>query len=145
MEKQIRIQIKEEHDRQSKATNIIIKGLRDFGENERTDTPARDFLKDQLKWTGSIHQASRIGRKLEGEKDRHVRVSLRSIEDRNMILRNRGLLRGTHIYLDEDLNFAQQEQQRKEWERVKAARSEGKWAWMVNGKAQIGDRFSNKK
>ena len=69
-----------------------------------------------------------------------MRVSLT-----NMILRNRGLLRGTHIYLDEDLNFAQQEQQRKEWERVKVARSKGKWAWMVNGKAQIGDRFSNKK
>ena len=60
-----------------------------------------------------------------------------------MILRNRGLLRGTNIYLDEDLT--QQEQQRKEWERVKAARSKGKCAWLVNGKAQIGDRFSNKK
>ena len=55
MEKQIIIQIKEEHDRQSKATNIIIKGLRDFGENERTNTLARDFLKDKLKWMGSIH------------------------------------------------------------------------------------------
>ena len=55
------------------------------------------------------------------------------------------MLRGTHIYLDEDLNFSQQEQQRKEWERVKATRSEGKWAWLVNRKAQIGDRFSNKK
>ena len=79
IEKQIRIQLKEEHDKQSKATNIIIKGMRDFGENERMDTLARDFLKDKLKWTGSIHQASRIGRKLEGKKYRHMRVSLRSI------------------------------------------------------------------
>ena len=107
IEKQIRIQIKDEHDKQSMTTNIIIKGPRDFGENERTDTLTRDFLKDKLKWAGSINQASRIGRKLEGEKDRHVRVSLRSIEDRNMILRNRGLLGGTHIFLDEDLTFAQ--------------------------------------
>ena len=74
-----------------------------------------------------------------------MRVSLRNIDDKNMILINRGLLRGTRIFLDEDLTFAQQEQQRKECERVKAARSEGKWAWLVNGKAQIGDRFSNKK
>ena len=105
------------------------------------DTLARDFLKDKLKWSGSIHQASRIGIKVEGGKDRHVRVSLRNIEDKNMILRNRGLLRGTRSFLDEDLTFAQQEQQRMEWEKVKSARSEGKWAWLVNGKAQIGDRF----
>ena len=62
-----------------------------------------------------------------------------------MILRSRGFIIGTHIYLGEDLTISKQEQQRKEWERVKAARSEGKWAWLVNGKAQIGDRFSNKK
>ena len=49
IEKQIKIQIKEEQDKQGKATNIIIKGLRDYGENERTNILARDFLKDQLK------------------------------------------------------------------------------------------------
>jgi hypothetical protein len=73
----------------------------------------RDFLKDKLKWIGCIHQASEIGHKIEGGRDRHVRDILRNIEDKNMILRNRGLLRGTHIYLDEDLTLAQQEQQRK--------------------------------
>jgi hypothetical protein len=98
-----------------------------------------------LKWTRCIHQESRIGQKIEGGRDRHVRVILRNIEDKNMILRNRGLLRGTHIYLDEDLTFSQQEQQRKEWEKVKTTRSEGKWAWLKNAKAQISDRFSNKK
>ena len=74
-----------------------------------------------------------------------MRVSLRNIDDKNMILINRGLLRGTRIFLDEDLTFAQQEQQRKEREKVKSARNEGKWAWLVNGKAQIDVRFSNKK
>ena len=83
--------------------------MRDFGGNERTNTLAREFLKDKLKWSGSIHQASRIGRKIEGGKDRHVRVSLRNIEDKNTILKNRIFLRGTRIILDEDLTFAQQE------------------------------------
>jgi len=126
-------------------TNIIIKGLRDYGENEWTDILARDFLKDQLKWIGCIHQVSRIRKKVEGGIDRHVRVILRSIEDKNMILRNRGLIRGTHIYLDEDLTLAQQDQQRKEWDKLKSTRNKGKWAWLKNEKAQISDQFPNKK
>ena len=40
------------------------------------------------------------------------------------MLRNTGLLRGTQIYLDEDLAFSQQGEQRKEWEKVKTARSD---------------------
>jgi hypothetical protein len=98
-----------------------------------------------LKWTWCIHQESRIGQKIEGGRDRHVRVILRNIEDKNMILRNRGLLRGTCIYLDEDLTLAQQEKQRKEWEKVKTTRNEGKWEWLKNERAQISDCFSNKK
>ena len=49
IEKQIKIQIKEEQDKWGKVANIIIKALRDFGENERTNILARDFLKDELK------------------------------------------------------------------------------------------------
>jgi hypothetical protein len=41
IEKQIKIQIKQEQDKRSKAPNIIIKELRDFGENERTNSLAR--------------------------------------------------------------------------------------------------------
>ncbi|KAH9300033.1 hypothetical protein KI387_011616 [Taxus chinensis] len=145
MEKHIKTQIKEEKDQQNRAINFIIKGLKDFGENERTDILARDFLKDELKWTGYIQQANRIGRRTEGGKDRHVRVVMRKIEDKHAILKNRGLLRGTHIYLDEDLTFAQQEDRRKEWEKVRKAREAGKWAQMRNGKAQISDHLSNRK
>jgi hypothetical protein len=40
---------KERHDR---ATNIIIKGVKDYGKNECTLDLARDFLKDKLQWQG---------------------------------------------------------------------------------------------
>lgn len=145
IEKQVKRKLREEKDKQSKVTHIIIKGLRDFGEKERTDILTRDFLKDKLNWTGNIQQANRIGKKVDGGKDRHVRVILRNLEDKNRILKNRGLLRGTHIYLDEDLTFEQQEEQRKEWEKVKKAKNEAKWTWLKNEKAQISDQFSNKK
>ena len=37
---------KETKERQDKATNIIIKGVRDYGKNECTPELANDFLKD---------------------------------------------------------------------------------------------------
>lgn len=98
-----------------------------------------------MKWTGHIQQANKIGKKIEGGRDRHIRVVLKNIEDLNAILKNRGLLKGTHIYIDEDLTFVQQEVQRKEWEKVKTTRNEGKWAWLKNGVAQISDHVPNKK
>lgn len=62
-----------------------------------------------------------------------------------MILKNRRLLRGSQFYLDKDLTFVQQEEQRKEWDKVKTTRNEGKWAWLKNGKAHIRECFLNKK
>lgn len=62
-----------------------------------------------MNWTCYIQQANNIGRKTENGKDRHVKVSIRDIEDKLAILKNRGLLRGTHIYLDDDLTLEQQD------------------------------------
>ena len=104
-----------------------------------------DFLRDKLKWTGKIRQANRIGRSMGMGKNRHVRVTFSNIEDKSAILKNRGLLKDTHIYIDEDLTINQQEERRKEWEKVKSARAAGKWAWMKNGKAQIADKSANQK
>lgn len=51
IEQQIKIQIKEEQDKIGKVANIIIKGIKDFGEMKRTDILVRDFLRDKLEWT----------------------------------------------------------------------------------------------
>ena len=112
--------MREERDKEEKMTNIIIKGLKDFGKKDKTDILARNFLKDELHWTGGIQQANMIGKIMELGRDRHVRVTLRSMEEKARILKNRGLRKGTRIYLDEDLTLAQQEG-RKEWEKVKSS------------------------
>ena len=44
IEKQVRRQIREEKERNEKATNIVIKGLRDYGEQENTTNLVKDFL-----------------------------------------------------------------------------------------------------
>ena len=94
---------------------------------------------------GKIQKGRKIGNTMGVGRDRHVRVTLRSMEDKVRILKNRGLLKGTHIYLHEDLTLAQQEERRREWEEVRLAREVGKWAWLKNGKAQVTDRLKHKK
>jgi hypothetical protein len=34
--------------------NIIVKGVKDFKESEKTDILIKDFFREQLKWTGGI-------------------------------------------------------------------------------------------
>ena len=46
-------------------------------------------------------------------------------------------MKGSHFFLDEDLTSKQQEERREEVEKVRAARNEGKRAWLYNGKAFI--------
>ena len=60
---------------------------------------------------------------------------MRSTGDKNNIFSKRKFHRGTQIYLDDDLTVTQQEEWRKEWEKVKTERENGKWAWLQNGKA----------
>jgi hypothetical protein len=55
------MQGRENKERQGRATNIIIKGVREYGKNECTLDLASEFLKDELLWQGRIFQAWRVG------------------------------------------------------------------------------------
>jgi hypothetical protein len=46
-------------------------------------------------------------------------------------------LRGSRFFLEEDLTVRQQEERRDEMTKVRAARDEGKRAWIYKGKAVI--------
>ena len=60
-------------------------------------------------------------------------------------MRNKWFLKGTCLYIDEDLTIGQQEERRKEWERVKTIRENENWTWLQYGKVQISDKMENKK
>ena len=70
---------------------------------------------------------------------------MRNTRDKNSISSNRKFFRGTHIYLDDDLTLTQQEERRKEWEKVKTTRDKDKRAWLENGRAQINDKITHNK
>jgi hypothetical protein len=124
---------KERHDR---ATNIIIKGVKDYGKNECTLDLARDFLKDKLQWQGQICQAWRVG-KPNGERARPIKFIMPNLCDKDIILSKKQFLRGSRFFLEEDLTVRQQEERRDEMTKVREARDEGKRAWIYKGKVVI--------
>ena len=60
-----------------------------------------------------------------------------SVQDKHHLLSKKKLLKGSHFFLDEDLTNKQQEERREEVKKIRAARNEGKKAWLYNGKAVI--------
>lgn len=55
-------QDKELKERQGRATNVIIKGVKEFGRDEHTLVLASDFVRDMGVWQGQIYQAWRVGK-----------------------------------------------------------------------------------
>jgi len=72
---------------------------------------------------------------------------LSSIDHKYDILNKTSSLKGTGIFINEDLILEDQEELRKEVQKVKEARKEGKWAIIRNRKVVIRDRnqkYTNK-
>jgi len=57
--------------------------------------------------------------------------------DKQTLLSKKHLLKGSRFFLEEDLTIMQQEERKKELSKVRAARDEGKKAWLYKGKAVI--------
>lgn len=121
------MQDSEGKERQNRAANIIIKGVKDHGKNECTLDLARDFLKDKLLWQGQICQAWRVG-KFNREISRPIKVIMSSLRDKYIIRSKKHLLRGSRFFLEEYLTIKQQEERREEILKVRTARDEGKRA-----------------
>jgi hypothetical protein len=130
------MQDREIKERQVKATNIIIKGVREYGKNECTLDLVSEFLKDKLVWQGRIRQAWRVG-KPSNERARPIKFIMSSTRDKQILLGKKQLLRGSRFFLDEDLTIRQQEERREEMSKVREARDEGKRAWLFKGKVVI--------
>ena len=75
--------------------------------------------------------------KSSGEIARPIKVIMSSIRDKQILLGKKQLLRGSRFFLDEDLTIRQQEERREEMSKVRAARDEGKRAWLFKGKVVI--------
>ena len=78
--------------------------------------------------------------KLIENKERIIRVKVISTEQKYNILTNKSSLKGLGIFINEDLILEDRAELRKEVQKVKEARKEGKWALIRNMKVVIRDR-----
>ena len=78
--------------------------------------------------------------KLTENKGRLIRVKVSSTDEKHDILSKTSSLKRTRILKNEDLIPEDQVELRKEVQKVKEARKEGKWAIIRNRKAVIRDR-----
>jgi hypothetical protein len=111
------MQDREIKERQVRASNIIIKGLREYGKNECTLDLTSEFFKDKLLWQGRTFQAWRV-HKPSGERARPIKVIMSSIRDKQILLGKKQLLRGSRFFLDEDLTNRRQEERREEMSKL---------------------------
>jgi hypothetical protein len=75
--------------------------------------------------------------KPSGERARPIKVIMSRIHDKQILLGKKQLFRGSRFFLDEYLTIRQQEERKEELLKVRAARDEGKRAWLFKGKAII--------
>jgi hypothetical protein len=128
-----------DHERNKRALNLIIFGIK---EQQEEDTLA--IVKEELKNKSQIDttyliEAKRLG-KIIDHKDRLIRVKVSCTDHKYSILSKSPSLKGSGIFINEDLIPEDQAELRKEVQKVKEARKEGKWAIIRNRKAIVRDR-----
>ena len=96
------------------------------------------IIKDKLKITKNIiiERAHRTGRKEEGKK-RCIVLKLLNYKDKELILKNANKLKGTGVFINEDFSRETLEKRKDLWEKVKVARSQGKFATINYNKSII--------
>jgi hypothetical protein len=128
-----------DHERNKRTLNLIIFGLKEE-EDEDTLALVQTELHNRLQIeTACLTEATRLG-KLTENKGRLICIKVSSTDHKHNILSKTSSLKGTGIFINEDLIPEDQAELRKEVQKVKEARKEGKWAIIRNRKAFIRDR-----
>jgi hypothetical protein len=120
-----------DHEHNKRALNLII-----FGIKEQQDEDTLAIVKEELKNKSQIEttyiiEAKRLGKIIE-HKDRLIHVKVSCNDHKYGILSKSPSLKGSRIFINEDLIPEDQVELRKEVQKVKEARKEGKWAIIRN-------------
>ena len=131
---------------QSRRNNLRFDGVpEDTSENwEQTAKKVQDLVRINLgiQDTIVIERAHRVG-KPNHQKPRTIVAKFLSYNDKSNILRNSRKLKGSSIFINEDLCEASQTKRREQLPQLKQARSEGKIAYFVHTRLVIKDRLAN--
>ena len=127
-----RLNYNEDHSRRN---NLRISGVTESegGETwEQTAVSLKSLLENKLELPPlHIERAHRTGQRVDN-KPRTIVARFTSYADREMVMRNARKLKGTRIYINEDLCPASQEIVKQQLPRLRKAKDEGKIAYFRN-------------
>jgi len=128
-----------DHEHNKRALNLIILSLKEEVDKD-TLAIAQTELHNRLQIeTMCLTEATRLG-KLTENKGRLIRIKVSSTDHKYDIVSKTSRLKGTGIFINEDLILEDQAESRMEVQKVKEARKEGEWTIIKNRKAIIRDR-----
>jgi hypothetical protein len=132
-------QIELDHESNKRSLNLII-----FGIKEQQEEDMLAIVKEELKNKSQIDttyliEAKRLG-KLIDHKDSLIHVKVSCNDHKYSILSKSLSLKGSGIFINEDLIPENQVELRKEVQKVNEVRKEGKWAIIRNQKTIVRDR-----
>lgn len=128
----------------SRRNNLQIVGVEEKrGETwEQTATEVSNLLKSKLDLPDiQLERAHRVGQRIDN-RTRPIIARFSKYSDREAVMRNVSKLRGTRIYVNEDLCPASQNIKKAKIPQLKEARSQGKIAYFRHTKLIIKDRTS---
>ena len=130
-------------DDQGRNNNLRFSGIPE-GENEnweQSQHKVNSLLNDHLKIKPMIERAHRVGRPSQ-HRPRDVIVKFTRLTQRDTILRDRTKLKGTQVYINEDLCPGTIDAQKRQMDSYHQARREGKIAYFNRKTLIIKDRKS---
>ena len=135
------VSLERERDKLQHKCNIIIGNLEESGNLAEDQEKVMGILQGKLNVECSPLDMRRVGKKTEG-KARIMLVKMKSEQEKIHLLKKAIALKGSNLYLAEDLTIDERKERRLQVEEMKRARQEGKRAYIrfsdgklvINGK-----------
>ena len=128
---------------QSRRNNLRFDGVQeDSGENwEQTTKKVQDLVREKIgiETPVVIERAHRVGQP-NSPRPRTIVAKFLHFNDKQNIIRNSPKLKGSNIFVNEDLCLASQTKRREQLPKLREARSQGKIAYFVHTRLVIKDR-----
>lgn len=132
-------------DRMRRKNRLVVSGLEESREEDTsgraTEESARRFFSEKFGESLEIKSAVRVGRR-EDSKPRRLLVKMKYFEDKIKILKGkRNALRGTKIYINEDLSREDYKREKFLSGKAREARQKGERVKIRKNGLQINDKF----
>lgn len=90
-------------ENEGRKRNVVVKGVEEKSEEDVKRT-LKQIFQEKLGTESNVLEATRMGRKIEG-RDRPIKATFSSFEDKKKIMREKPKLRGTQIFIENEYSL----------------------------------------